>query len=64
MCLISKIHKECTYMKCICMFIKGTLQPQSDVQMLEVTIYYSYDIGPLFYLFKYLTVLVVPGNVK
>lgn len=42
------------YMKRTCMVTKGTSKLQSDVQMLEVAIYYSYDIGPLFYLFKYL----------
>lgn len=41
-------------MKRTCMVTKGTSKLQSDVQMLEVAIYYSYDIGPLFYLFKYL----------
>ena len=41
------------YMKCPCICINGTSKLQSDVQMLEVAIYYFYDIGLLFYLFKY-----------
>ena len=53
--MYAKINIMCIhmYMKCPCICINGTSKLQSDVQMLEVAIYYFYDIGLLFYLFKY-----------
>ena len=35
------------------MFIKGAQQLQSNVQMLDVAIYWSYNVDHFFYLFKY-----------
>lgn len=50
-------HIDCffiTYIKCTCTFINRTSLLQSDIQMLDVAISYSYDIDPLFYLLTYL----------